>query len=67
MNADKNIHANFETKLESIELDFKGWLTTLFQQQLIEPLVKLSKRSETWSIKRNLVAKQSPYFDKLGY
>jgi hypothetical protein len=67
MNADRNIHVNFKIKLESIELDFKGWLTILFQQRLIEPLVNLSKRPETWSIKRNLVAKQSPYFDKLGY
>lgn len=67
MNEDRIIHAKFEIKLESIEWDLKGWLKTLLPQQITKPLIKIGKPPETCSIKRDLLARHSPFLDKQGY
>ncbi len=37
-NENRNMNITFDIKLESIELDLKGWLKTLFRQNIIRPM-----------------------------
>ena len=42
-NGNRNMNIEFDFKLESIELDLKGWLKTLFRQNIIRPMTKIAK------------------------
>lgn len=67
MREHRKMHARFEIKLESIELDLVGWLKSLLPQNRGNPLGNFGARRHSLSAKRDLLARHNPLLDKHGY
>ena len=46
-NENTNLDIKFDITLESIELDLKGWLKTLFRQNFIRPIIGTDSTATT--------------------
>ena len=42
-NEKRNMNIQFDITLESIEVDLKGWLKTLFREHIIRPMTKIAE------------------------
>lgn len=67
MREQRTMHARFEIKLESVELDFVGWLKSLLPQNRSNPLGWIGAPRQSLSAKRDLLARHGPLLDKHGY